>query len=230
MTKSVLNRTLSKHTSPCIRTISSAARQTNSKMLLTVLLTFATLAAARSISPSALRVAEPKKYLELSDDSCTFTLWHRQQSSVNYIQLNTILDHANDIRIDVAAQRAAAGFNSYTRLDEDHVFAVTGLLDDKNLTITHLSEDELRFEIGEVKWSTQQSHGRAGCNAWEWEGNSNRRVRDVARRKLMVHVTDLKKERRLMCSFPCEKVDDADREDTHGGLQEEEGQVRIGLQ
>lgn len=179
MTKSVLNRTL-KHTSPCIRTISSATRQTNSKMLFNILLTFATLAAARSISPSALRIAEPKEYFELSDNSCTFTLWHRQQSSVNYIQLNTILDHANNIRIDVAAQRAATGFNSYTRLDEDHAFSVAGLLDDGNLTITHVREDELRLEIGDVKWSTQQSHGRAGCNAWEWEGNSDRRVRDVA--------------------------------------------------
>lgn len=142
------------------------------------ILTAATLAAAINIPPSALLATEPKNHVKLASNSCTFTLWHRQQSSIDYVQLNTIFDRANNLRVDVAAHRPATGFNNYVRLDDAHVFAVTGLLDDRNLTISHVPQDGLRFEIGEVWWSTQRSGEEAGCNAWEWEGVLDRRVCD----------------------------------------------------
>jgi hypothetical protein len=146
-------------------------------MLIATLLILITLAAAGRIPVSAPW---------FPDGSCTFTLWQRQQASVDYIQLNTIRDHANNITVYVAAQRPATGLNSYTRLDDNHAFAVTGLLDRRNLTITHIGDDELGFTIGQAKWSTrsfwrmQDDSGkwnRAACNAWAWEGSAASKVR-----------------------------------------------------
>ncbi|KAF2627414.1 hypothetical protein BU25DRAFT_458744 [Macroventuria anomochaeta] len=180
-------------------------------MLPKLLLTLSTLATAY-VLPSD----------DLLSDKCTFTLWHRQQSSVNYIQLNTILDHARNISIDVASSRPVTAFNSYTRLDHDHAFAVAGLLDDERLTVTHAGDDVLRFEVGEVKWSTRRAYGKQGeegrfvrawCDAWEWEGSPRRR------------------ERKLGCAFPCEKVADEDLgKEEYEGVREGDSQARVGLQ
>ncbi|KAF1924175.1 uncharacterized protein M421DRAFT_425007 [Didymella exigua CBS 183.55] len=181
-------------------------------MIITTLLTLTTLAAALSIPSPSLRATNPKPHPKLLESACTFTLQHRQQSSTTYIQLITIIDHANAIRIDVAGQRPPTEYNSYVRLDDAHVFAMTGLLDERNLTISTVSRHELEFEIGEVRWSTRRSGREAGCNAGAWEGGLDRR------------------ERRMVCLFPCEKVAMEDRGDVYGDAGESARQVRIGLQ
>lgn len=115
----------------------------------------------------------------LAENKCTFTLFHRQQSSVNYIQITTLIDHANSITVDITSQRPAVAFNSYTRLSHDHAFAVTGLLDDERLTITSDGTAVLKFEVGEVRWSSQAADGAedgAGCEAGRWVESGRSRV------------------------------------------------------
>lgn len=116
------------------------------------------------------------------DDKCTFVLWHRQQDAASYIQLNTIMDHANDITIDITSQRPATSHNSYTRIDQQHAFAVTGLLDDSSLSISYSSQDELAFKVGAFKWTSRDAYIKEDspetvwCNASVWEGSDRRRV------------------------------------------------------
>jgi len=147
------------------------------------------------------------------DDKCTFVLWHRYQDAASYIQLNTILDRANDITIDIASQRRTTSHNSYSRIDQQHAFAVTGLLDDSSLSISCSEQDELVFEVGAFKWTSHDAYSKkdgsetAWCNASVWEGSDKRR------------------ERRLDCAFPCEKFTDEEMEvgygsAAHGGWQE----------
>lgn len=115
-------------------------------------------------------------------DKCTFVLWHRQQDAASYIQLNTILDRANDITIDIASQRRATSHNSYTSIDQQHAFAVTGLLDDSSLSISYSKQDELVFEAGAFRWTSRDAYSKkdgsetAWCNASVWEGSGKRRV------------------------------------------------------
>ena len=115
-------------------------------------------------------------------DKCTFVLWHRQQDAASYIQLNTILDRANDITIDIASQRRATSHNSYTSIDQQHAFAVTGLLDDSSLSISYSKQDELVFEAGAFRWTSRDAYSKkdgsetAWCNALVWEGSGKRRV------------------------------------------------------
>ncbi|KAF3042910.1 hypothetical protein E8E12_005975 [Didymella heteroderae] len=186
-------------------------------MLIVALLSLVALAAAEHIPLSAPQSPGNRPF---PNNSCMFLLWQRQQSAINYVQLNTISDYANDIRVDIAAQRPATAFSSYTRLDDRHALVVTGLLDEKNLTITHLRNDELAFTVDEIEWSTQSFYRRkdasgkwrrAACNAWDWEGSAGTR------------------ERRLVCSFSCDKVADDDRGDIYSGVEEGEGQVNIEL-
>lgn len=182
MTKQVLSRPLSKYASPCTHLKPAAEYIPNARMLIVTLLTLVALAAAEAIPPSASTSFGNRPF---PDGSCSFTLWQRRQFSSTYIQLNTIRDLANDITVDVAAQRPATAFNSYTRLDENYAFAVTGLLDDKDLVITHLRGDELAFRVGEVEWSTQSfwrrkgpsgNWKRAACSAGAWEDSAEARV------------------------------------------------------
>ena len=115
-------------------------------------------------------------------DKCTFVLWHRQQDAASYIQLNTILDRANDITINIASQRRATSHNSYTSIDQQHAFAVTGLLDDSSLSISYSKQDELVFEAGAFRWTSRDAYSKkdgsetAWCNALVWEGSGKRRV------------------------------------------------------
>lgn len=154
-------------------------------MLLTCpLLTISYLAITAATRPLAPEVFS--RTSTIADGRCTFLLWQRQQESTNYVQLNKILDHANDMTIDVALQRPTTAFNSYTRIDQSHELAVTGLLDDESLTISSAGQGELIFDVGGVKWSSIDAYeGRrdgeewkvAWCDASAWEGISARRVR-----------------------------------------------------
>ena len=122
------------------------------------------------------------------DNKCTFTLFHKQvliatssssQGRINYIQVNTLIDHTNDIAMDIAAQRPQAEHNSYVKVSEQKVFAVQGLLDDASLTIRGSDgEDQLELESGAWKWSTVLATGEddkvmAWCQAGEWAGAGN---------------------------------------------------------
>lgn len=169
-------------------------------MLIITFLALVALAVAKRIP---LSTAEPSRNRPFPESSCTFTLWHRQQASVNYVQLNTIRDHSNDITVDVAAQRLATAFNSYVRLSDSHAFAVTGLLDKRNLTMMSLRGDELAFKVGEAEWNTQSFWRRkdesgqwirAACNAWDWEGNAEARVSHTTQTKIICELTQNRSE------------------------------------
>lgn len=195
MTKQVLSRTSSKHALLCTRLKPAATHVPEFRMLIVTLLILVALAVAEHIPLSA---AQPSENRPFPEGSCTFTLWHRQQESVNYVQLNTIWDYSNDITVDVAALQPTTSFNSYVRLDESHAFAVTGLLDKGNLTITRLRDGDLAFKVGEAEWSTQSfwrrkgesgKWTRAGCNAGDWEGNAEARVSGTAPVKTIYELT-----------------------------------------
>lgn len=182
MTEPVLSCPSSKDAPPCAHLKPAAAYIPDVRMLIVTLLTLVVLATAEAIPPSASMSSGNRP---VPDGSCSFALWQRQQSSSNYIQLNTIWDLVNDITVDVAAQRPATGFNSYNRLDNNHAFAVTGLLDDKELIVTKLWGDELAFRVGEMEWSTQSfwrrkdpsgKWKRAACSAGAWEDSAEARV------------------------------------------------------
>lgn len=116
----------------------------------------------------------------LWDNKCTFSLFHRQQQAIDYIQINAITDHANKITIDIASLRPATAVNSYTRLSKDHALALQGLLDDERLTITNDGDALLRFEVGEARWSSETAASKtdwAGCEAGRWVGSRESRVR-----------------------------------------------------
>lgn len=161
-------------------------------MILIPLLAIPTLATA-FLLPTAAQAALSSPNPNLSS-KCTFTLFHRQQSSTNYIQLNTITDHANKITIDVASHRPATAFNSYTRLDGEHAFAVAGLLDDARLTVKYAGDGVLEFRAGDVEWSTGEANGgrvedgrmrEAWCDEKEWVGGLQRRVSCVVLNSLI---------------------------------------------
>lgn len=148
-------------------------------MRTTSLITVAIFALTTTAFPTSSPPSRPTT--PIPDEKCTFALHQRQQSSITYIQLNTIQDHANNITIDIASQRPPGTFNSYIRLDEKTVFAVTGLLDDERLTITLTGKDDLAFGIGREKWGSWDAHavrerGSAWCEAKRWEGGVERRV------------------------------------------------------
>lgn len=134
-------------------------------MLSVLLLTISTLATAGLLPSSALTPTAPSP-----TSKCTFTIWHLQQSSVDYIQLNTITDHANNMTIDVASRRPAVAFHSYTRLDREHSLAVAGLLDNARLSVTYAGDGVLRFQVGEVGWSTEEFNGARVENGGDRRG------------------------------------------------------------
>jgi hypothetical protein len=84
-------------------------------------------------------------------NKCSFTLWHKQLCTAatknNYIQLNEIQDHTNQLTIDIAALRPMTARNSYSKISAKQVFAVEGLLHNTNLTIRgEDGSDEVWFE------------------------------------------------------------------------------------
>lgn len=106
---------------------------------------------------------------------CTFTLFHKQlcpsstQVTTNYIQLNTLIDHANSLTIDIASLRPRAAHNSYNKISEHQVFAIEGLLDDRNLTIRGADDtDEVRFETAGLGWSSEQGTIATACVVGDW--------------------------------------------------------------
>lgn len=111
-------------------------------------------------------------------DKCTFTLWHKQvyRSSVkmNYIQINELVDHPNNLVIDIASYRPAAAHNSYNRVSERQVFAIEGLLDNRNLTIRGKDgSDVLTFEYDGLTGSSdpfvRNNGDDAICYAGPWD-------------------------------------------------------------
>jgi hypothetical protein len=119
------------------------------------------------LSRRALNTPSPSPSIE---HKCTFSLFHKQVHNVNYIQLNTLVDHANDITIDLAQLRPRTEHNSYAKVSSKRVFTVEGLLDDANLTVR--GEDGsgvLRFESVGLVWTSGSSGKDAWCEAEEWD-------------------------------------------------------------
>jgi hypothetical protein len=119
--------------------------------------------------------------LSSTEDKCTFTLFHKQVQEVNYVQLNTLIDHTNDITIDLAHLRPRTEHNSYAKVSAKQAFAVEGLLNNANLTIrAEDGRDALRFESDGLIWTSESgsSSGKAAwCETAEWvEGGKGSRV------------------------------------------------------
>jgi hypothetical protein len=130
--------------------------------------------AALHIPQSPLSAASIPAHRDLTN-KCTFTLGHKQlcaaSKRTNYIQMNEIEDHANNISIDVAALRPAASHNSYVKISANEMFAVEGLLDGKSLVMgaSDQHEDELWFANDDVWFSSSEESGEeAWCVAGEW--------------------------------------------------------------
>jgi len=137
--------------------------------------------------------------------------------------------------IDVGSRRPAVAFNSYTRLDREHSLAIAGLLDDARLSVTYAGDGALRFQVGEVGWSTGEFNGarvgggtgEAWCDSLGWRGDVGRRVGYVL---VMAELqgADVVQERRLDCVFPCEEVNGEDlQNDEYAGAHGGEGQAKI---
>tara|TARA_R110002003_G_scaffold135_4_gene12523 strand:- start:13576 stop:14064 length:489 start_codon:yes stop_codon:yes gene_type:complete len=109
-------------------------------------------------------------------DKCTFTAYHKQIRTVaskkDYIQINQIVDHPNDITIDIAALRPATARNSYVRISSEEAYAIEGLLDDKSL-VTHQGHDvdEVLFEVDGVWFSSDMTKNAksAYCVSGSWD-------------------------------------------------------------
>jgi hypothetical protein len=109
-------------------------------------------------------------------NKCTFNLWHKQlittDAKTNYVQLNEIKDNTNGIVIDIAALRPATERNSYSRICAHQVFAVEGLLDNTNLTISGYDDvDEVTFAHDGVAFSSEESRSskNASCIVGAWD-------------------------------------------------------------
>jgi hypothetical protein len=93
---------------------------------------------------------------------------------VPIIQLNTLIDHTNDLAIDVAHLRPRNEHNSYSKVSAKRVFAVEGLLNNAIFTIRgEDGRDGLGFESNGFTWTSEigSSSGReAWCEAAEWDG------------------------------------------------------------
>jgi hypothetical protein len=124
-----------------------------------------------------------KAYTPSLGTSCTFTLFHKQlcpggtpaSTKANYIQINTIHDHFNNMTIDIAALRPLAAHSSYVRVSEDRGLAIKNLRDGRHLTVKGSDEsDDVAFEYAGVSWSTEEwkvSEG-VGCMASAWSVES----------------------------------------------------------
>jgi hypothetical protein len=143
-----------------------------SLLLSTLLLTSSTHS---RVVPPQLPYPLSRRAIDTSS-SCTFSLFHKQVHAVNYIQVNTLVDHTNDIIIDLAHLRPPTEHNSYAKVSKKRVFAVEGLLGNTNLTIRgEDGSDRVRFESDGLRWSTEGGkEGSAWCEVGEWDGEKGR--------------------------------------------------------
>jgi hypothetical protein len=130
----------------------------------------------RSATPAASSLQE----------KCTFTLWHKQLSgsspTKNYVYLPKLIDHTNNLVIDITAAKPAQEHNSYTRVSETQKYSIAGLLDDDALTISaHDGSDVLVFETQRLRWEAGAEKvvtegAEAWCQVQEWveSGLANR--------------------------------------------------------
>jgi hypothetical protein len=105
----------------------------------------------------------------LLDSKCTFTLFQKQVQDVNYIQIHEIVDHTNDMTIDISHLRPKEEHNSYAKISATRVFAVQGLLDYGNLTVRGSDgEDDVSFESEGVRWTSGTRGTEAWCDVSSW--------------------------------------------------------------
>jgi hypothetical protein len=120
-------------------------------------------------------------------NKCSFNVYHKQlcpsktASKQNYIQINTLIDHANHITLDIAALRPVAARNSYNRISATQVFAIEGLPGNTNLTVRgEDGSDKVLFEHDGLSWSSDAG-SEASCvsGAWnveDWQCGAGSRV------------------------------------------------------
>jgi hypothetical protein len=121
------------------------------------------------LSRRALDASSPSPSASI-ENKCTFSLFHKQVWNVNYIQLNTLVDHTNSITIDLAQLRPQTEHNSYAKVSAKRVFEVEGLLDNANLTIRGEDGSErLRFESGGLVWTSESKGEEAWCETGDWD-------------------------------------------------------------
>jgi hypothetical protein len=104
---------------------------------------------------------------------CTVTLRHKQLTTLtartNYVYLEQLQDHSNDITVDVQALIPVTIRNSYSKISAKQVFAVEGLLYDTNLTIRgEDNSDEVRIEHNGVWFSSDKGNKDAWCSHENW--------------------------------------------------------------
>lgn len=135
---------------------------------------FSTSTSALFLPQFRLSTSEPTS--SEAANKCTFNLWHKQlitaDAKTNYIQLNDIKDNTNSIVIDIAALRPVTERNSYSRISAHQVFAVEGLLDNTNLTISGYDDvDQVTFAHDGIVFSSEESKNfeNASCVAGAWD-------------------------------------------------------------
>jgi hypothetical protein len=105
---------------------------------------------------------------------CTFTLLQKQIRTTNYIQINHLFDHTNDIAINVASLRPNAAHNSYAKVSANQVFAIEGLLDNGNLTVWGM--DGIAFQSAGLIWTSERRVSKAGCDVGTWGESGKNKV------------------------------------------------------
>jgi hypothetical protein len=119
------------------------------------------------------------------EGKCSFTVWHKKVSEVNYIQINKLIDHSNDLEVDLSQIRPRTERNSYAKVSSRRVFAIEGLLDGGNLTIRGKDgDDTISFESNGLSWTSKtekevakDEKREAWCELGYWvEGGKSTRV------------------------------------------------------
>jgi hypothetical protein len=151
-------------------------------LLLSIFVFFTTCTAALFLPQFRLLTTQP----DLAN-KCSFNIYHKQlcpsttSSKQNYIQINTLIDHANYITLNIAALRPVAARNSYVRISETQVFTIEGLLGNMNLTVRGEDRrDEVLFEHNGTTWLSNVG-SEAWCvpGAWDvedWQCGAGSRV------------------------------------------------------
>jgi hypothetical protein len=112
-----------------------------------------------------------------SSHICTFTLLQKQVRDTNYVQINHLYDHTNDIAVNIASLRPSAAHNSYAKVSANDVFAIEGLLDYGNLTVWGADgRDEIAFESAGLIWTSEKRVSKAGCDVGTWGESGKNKV------------------------------------------------------
>lgn len=137
----------------------------------------------------ALVISAPSTPSRTLKNKCTFTLWHKQNfpasestpTSQNYVQINTLVDYANDVTIDVASLRSTVS-SGYRKVSQTQVFAIEGLPNGTNMTVWGTDgRDALKFESDGLVWMAdgEAEGNKAWCDVGEWNASEEEKTTRV---------------------------------------------------